>query len=176
MRSLKLGRLPLLLLSGLLLPAAAVAQLPGLGSLGRGRSPGKLTREQGIAIPKVLNPINLMIMHRQELTLTDTQFVQIIAIKRALDSTNAPLMRQLDSVAHVLKAVPIFKEPSRQRRDSLAAGRQLVAEVVADVNDNIADARDKAVVLLSQPQRTTIDQIEEKQREANAAESARGKP
>lgn len=175
MRRLKLGRVPLLLLAGLMLPAAAVAQLPGLGSLGHGRTPGKLARDQGIEIPKVLNPINLMIMHRQDLALTDTQFVQIIAIKRALDSTNAPLMRQLDSVSHVLKGVPIFKEPSRQRRDSLASGRQLVAEVVADVNDNIADARDKAIALLSQSQRTSIDQIEEKQREANA-ESSRGKP
>jgi hypothetical protein len=175
MRRLKLGRVPLLLLAGLALPAAALAQRPGLGNLGRGRTPGRLARDQGIEIPKVLNPINLMIMHRQELALTDTQFVRIIAIKRALDSTNAPLMRQLDSVGHVLKSAPIFSEPSRQRRDSLAAGRQLVAEVVADVNDNIADARDKAIALLSQSQRTSIDQIEEKEREANAA-SSRGKP
>ena len=73
-----------------------------------------------------MNPINLMIEHRQDLALSDTQFMKVIAIKRVLDSTNAPLVRKLDSVQRLFKKAPLFSEPSPQRRDSLAQARALV--------------------------------------------------
>lgn len=112
-----MGGLLRLVCLGLLAPAFALAQRPSLGSLGRGKI-GQLSHEPGIEIPAIVNPVNLLIEHRQELALSDTQFKRVIGIKRALDSTNAPLVRKLDSVARVFKTKPLFTEPSPERRDS----------------------------------------------------------
>ena len=145
-----------------------------MGSMGRGRVPGKPAREPGVEVPKVINAINLMIEHRPDLALTDSQFVRVLSIKRALDSTNAPLLRRVDSVARLFKNAPLFSQPTSQRRDSLAAGQALVRETMADVDDNIADAREKAYALLSSTQLTKAEQIEDQARKAGAS-PARGR-
>lgn len=151
---------------GLLAPAFALAQRPSLGSLGRGKI-GQLSHEPGIEIPAIVNPVNLLIEHRQELALSDTQFKRVIGIKRALDSTNAPLVRKLDSVARVFKTKPLFTEPSPERRDSLAQANYLVRGAKIDIDQNIADAKDRAYALLSASQVVTAGQIEEKARKAS---------
>lgn len=157
-----------LVLFALLVPGLAFAQRPGMG-MGRGRTPGNIARDPGIVVTKPVNMINLLIEHRQELALGDSQFARIIVIKRALDSTNAPFARRLDSLQRLFKPAPLFSEPSPQRRDSLAAARGVVQEMVADIDDNIAEAREKAFMLLSTPQLTIAEQIEEKARKASAA-------
>jgi hypothetical protein len=149
-----------------LLPALVLAQRPGMGGLGRGKI-GTIQRAPGIEIPKTVNPINLMIEHRKDLALSDTQFMKVIAIKRVLDSTNAPLARRLDSVQRVFKTAPLFTDPSPQRRDSLAQAHIVVQGTVIDLEQNFADARDKAYALLSASQRVTAEQIEEKARKAS---------
>jgi hypothetical protein len=149
-----------------LVPALLQAQRSGIGGLGRGKI-GTIAREPGIDIPKTVNPINLMIEHRQELVLSDSQFKKVIAIKRALDSTNAPLVRKLDSVEHVFKKAPLFSQPSAERRDSLADARLLVKGTITDIEQNISEARDKAYALLSASQLVTAGQIEEKARKAS---------
>src|SRR6185436_19489326 len=56
------------------------------------------------------------------LSLTDSQFVRLIALKRTLDSTNVPLLRKIDSVQRLFKnGVPIFSSPSAARLDSRGA-------------------------------------------------------
>jgi hypothetical protein len=160
------------LLAGL--SSTAVAQRPGVGTFGRGRGPGKLTMEDGIEAARPVNPINLLVENRATLALTDTQFKRVIAIKRTLDSTNAPLMRRIDSVERLFKRGPIFSDPSPQRRDSIAAGRAAVKETIADLEDNIADAREKAYALLSASQLPKAEEIEDKARKAGAA-PARGR-
>ena len=168
-----MGQTLRLILALSLMPALALAQRPGIGSIGRGKI-GTLPHEPGIEIPKVVNAINLMIEHRQDLALSDTQFMKVIAIKRVLDSTNAPLVRKLDSVQRLFKKAPLFSEPSPQRRDSLAQARVLVQGTTIDIEQNIADARDKGYALLSASQLVTAEQIEEKARKASAA-PARGR-
>src|SRR6185436_18687671 len=136
---------PLLVLLALL-PGAAFAQrgiLGGRGALTPGRGAGNLAREAGVQIPKYVNSVNLLIEHRQELSLTDSQFVRLVAVKRTLDSTNVPLLRKLDSVQRVFKSdVPIFSSPSAARRDSIAEARAYVNETLAVVRDNIGAARE----------------------------------
>jgi hypothetical protein len=148
-------------------PAIAIAQLPGLGSLGR-RTP-LLKRDPGIDVPAPINIVNLVVQNRQDLALTDTQWVRIIAIKRTLDSTNAPLVRRIDSVARLFKSAPIFSQPTAARRDSIEAGKALVKEVSADIDDNIAEAKDKVFVLLTTPQKERSEQIEDKARKASVS-------
>jgi hypothetical protein len=174
------GRLSRIAFGLALVPSLALAQrgiMPGgsmgTGGVGRrgGRGPGSLAREQGIAIPKIVNAVNLLIENKQALSLTDTQFVRIIAMKRALDSTNAPLMRKLDSVQHVFKGgAPLFGDPSPARRDSLVEARGAILDVQGTVKDNIAAVRDKAYALLSSSQLMKARELEDKAEKAIADE------
>jgi hypothetical protein len=163
-------RLAIVVAAGLasVAPALAAAQLPGIGSIGR-RLPAALKRDSGIVVPQTINVVNLVVQHRQDIALTDTQFVRIIAIKRALDSTNAPLSRRIDSVQRLFKGVPIFTEPTAAHRDSLNAGKAVIKEMTADIDDNIADAKDKMFALLTTPQKEQAEQVEDKARKASAA-------
>jgi hypothetical protein len=132
-------------------PALAFAQRGG--GFGRGgRAPG-ITREPGLTIPKPVNMVNLLIEHRQDVALTDSQFKQIISLKRELDSTNAPQMRRLDSLSRLFRGgTPIFSAQSPTRRDSLAQGRIVMHQVIAIVDDNNSTMRDRAYTLLSDEQ------------------------
>lgn len=155
------------------LASAVAAQRPGIGTFGRGM-PGKLVIDPGIEAPTIVNPVNLLIENRTALALTPSQFKSVIAIKRQLDSINAPLARRIDSVRRVFKPGPVFAEPTRQRRDSIAEARAFVRELAADIEDQIAEAREKAYELLTESQVAKAEQIEEKARRA-AATPARGR-
>lgn len=151
-------------LCSIALPALAGAQRTG--GFGRGRGPGQLMRAPGIGVPEVVNAVNLMIQHRQELALSDTQFARVIVIKRTLDSTNAPLERKLDSVQRLFKSGPIFSQPSPARRDSMAEARGLVQETIGAITDNDATARDQAYAMLSVQQLSTAQSLEAKAEQA----------
>lgn len=156
------------------IPSLVEAQrgIGGLGTIGR-RRPGTIEREPALIVPKQVNVVNLLVEHRQDLALTDSQFTRIIGIKRSLDSANSPLVRRLDSLRSTFKGGPIFSEPSPQRRDSLVAARAIVLEMLADIRDNIVPAREEALALLSPAQFTKAQEIEAKAEKAVAEENKR---
>jgi hypothetical protein len=158
-----------------LVPSLAAGQrgIGGLGSIGR-RRPGNLEREPALVVPKLVNIVNLLVEHRQDLALTDSQFRAVIVVKRSVDSANSPLVRRLDSLQRTFKGGPIFSEPSPERRDSLAAARSVVLEMLADMRDNIAAAREQAFALLSSTQLTKAREIEAAAEKAVADENKRG--
>ena len=163
-------------LFALALPATLVAQgrgiMPGRGGLSPGRGNGSMSRESGIQIPKYANGVNLLIEHRPELALTDSQFTRIISIKRSLDSTNAPLMRKLDSVQRLFKSgTPIFSSPSAAHRDSVSEARTFVGETVGTIRDNIVTWRDRAYATLSSTQLGKARELEERAEKAAADEN-----
>ncbi len=161
----------------LLVPAALVAQRPGIGGFGKGRIPGSLAKEPGIVVPVQVNAVNLLIQHRQEVTLTDSQFVRVIAMKRALDSTNAPVMRKLDSIARLFRGgTPLFSDPSPARRDSLVEARAMVREWTAAVRENNESARDRAYQMLSEMQRSKAQTIEAAAQKAIADDDKKRHP
>ena len=146
----------------------------GRGALPPGRGAGSMSREASIQLPKYANGVNVLIEHRQELQLSDSQFVRLIAAKRVLDSTNAPLLRKLDSVQRLYKSgVPLFSSPSAQRRDSVAESRAFVGETIATVRDNISIARDRAYATLSSTQLSKAQELEAKTEKAIAEENQR---
>jgi hypothetical protein len=153
-----------------LAPAVVAAQGRGFG---RGRGPGNLPHEAGVDVPKQVNVINLLIEHRQELALSDSQFARVIIIKRTVDSTNAPLMRKLDSVQRLFKRAPIFSDPSPARRDSIAEGKAVVHETIAAVREHLDAARDRAYELLSSQQLSKAQDIEAKAQKAIEDEAGR---
>ena len=170
-------RIGIALSMALLAPAALVAQRPGIGGFGKGRIPGSLAKEPGIVVPAQVNAVNLLIQHRLEVALTDSQFVRVIAMKRTLDSTNAPVMRKLDSVARLFRGgTPLFSEPSPARRDSLAEARLMVREWTAVVRENNESARDLAYRLLGEAQRMKAETIEAAAEKAIADEEAKKRP
>jgi len=173
---MRINRAFVLLFLGL--AASADAQrgiMGGRGAMTPGRGPGSLSRDAGIYIPKYANAVNLLLEHRPELALSDSQFTRVIAMKRILDSTNAPLLRKLDSVQRLFRAgTPLFSSPSAARRDSLVDARSLVIETTGTVRDNIAAAREKAYALLSSTQLKKAQEFEEKAERAALAENQKG--
>jgi hypothetical protein len=160
-------------------PASLVAQgrgiMGGRGAMTPGRGGGNIARDPGIYIPKYANIINLLIEHRPDLALSDSQFTRIIGIKRSLDSANAPLLRKLDSVQRLFRAgVPMFSTPSAQRRDSLAEAHSLIIEMIGSIRDNVGAARDKAYAFLSASQVTKAQEIEDKAERAVLEENQKG--
>ncbi|HXD47976.1 MAG TPA: hypothetical protein VN600_04350 [Gemmatimonadaceae bacterium] len=155
-----------------LVPALATAHaqrsIPGLGRSGLGG------HESEIALPKQVNPVNLLIEHRQELALSDTQFARIVVIKRALDSTDLPLLRKMDSVQRLFRKAPLFSDPSPARRDSIAEGRALVREASAALRENIGDARARAFNLLGSRQLPKAEQLTATAQQALDDEESRG--
>jgi hypothetical protein len=149
-----------------LLPSLTLAQrgMGGMGGAGTNgiarRRPGNIEREPGLVVPKQVNAVNLLIEHRQDLALSDSQFAQVAVIKRALDSTNAPLTRKLDSLQRVFKGGPIFSEPTPGRRDSLAEARGVMLEATGVIRDNISAARERAFGQLSPSQVTKAHELE----------------
>jgi hypothetical protein len=140
-----------------------------------GRSPG-IAREEGLQIPKLVNGVNLLIEHRQDLALTDSQFMRIIAVKRSLDSTNAPLMRRLDSIQFLFKGGGIrFGGASGAQRDSLAEAHAVIQETQVALRENISDGHEKAYALLSFTQAGKAQDIEAKAAKA-IADAGKGKP
>lgn len=148
-------------------PAALFAQR-GIGGFGRGRGPGSLQRDPGVVIPAQVNMVNLLLVRRQEVALTDSQWVRILAVKRTLDSANAPLLRRLDSVARLFrKGAPLFAEPTAARRDSLNEARAVVRETALVVGENNSAAREQVYALLDQQQlikARAIEDIENKRK------------
>ena len=157
-------------ITAVILPAALGAQtrVGGMGPDGQKGKPGRLSRDMGITIPKIVNPINLLIEHRLEVALNDTQFTKIVAIKRVLDSTNAPMSRKLDSIARLYKPRPIFSNITRERRDSIAEAHPLVLDLVAGIRENISSAKDSAYSVLSARQLTTAQGLESVAEQANS--------
>jgi hypothetical protein len=147
-----------------LVPSLASAQRGGMGNMGGTgigrRRPGNIEREPGLVVPKQVNAVNLLIEHRQELALSDSQVARVVVIKRALDSTNSPVSRKLDSLQRVFKGGPIFSEPTAARRDSLAEAHTVVTEATGTIRDNIAAARERAFALLSPMQLTKAQELE----------------
>jgi hypothetical protein len=144
-----------------LTPARAIAQR-GVGGMNRGRL-GLPARDPGVTIPKQVNMINLLIERRQEVALSDSQFVKVISLKRVLDSTNAPMLRKLDSVERLFrKGGPIFSEPSPARKDSLAQARNAIREAAVTIHDNNQSFRDRAYELLNIQQLSKAQEIEAK--------------
>ncbi len=159
-RSLGRTRSLIPLVLAIVAPSVAFAQRGmGRGGDNMGSVRNGLTRHEEIDVPKQVNAVNLLIEHRQDLALTDSQMARVVVIKRALDSTNTPLMRKMDSVQRLFKTAPLFTNESPARRDSVAQAKSLVRETVADLQDNLAAGREKAFDLLSSQQRDKADAL-----------------
>jgi hypothetical protein len=98
-----------------------------------------------------VNGVNVILDHQAELALTDSQAIRINAIKRALDSTTAPLLKRVDA-ARARFAPTSGGSPAP--RDSLVRAGAMIQEVMTAVRDSVHAARDRAFALLTPAQLT----------------------
>lgn len=156
------------LISTLLIPAALAAQVSG--RMGAGREFGQSADDPLVSEPRPVNDVSVLIQHRQQLALSDSQFIQLVAIRRSVDSVNFPLERRLDSLLHV-------------ERDASSAFRRLPADTVRHIRDlarstldelaaNIRPATERAHNLLSERQVQMAATFEQQAQEL-AAQQAR---
>jgi len=171
----RLNRMRWRLAVGMLLSVAATRAQAQRG-MGR-RGGGNMMRQTGLVAPKLVNPVNLLIEHRPQLALSDSQFIHLITIKRALDSTNAPLLRRIDSVERLFRGGGlIFSDPSRERRDSLAEGRAVIEQTTAALRESYGFAKEAAFALLDAQQYAKAEDLYAKAEQAIVDEEKAKKP
>lgn len=155
-------------LISLLIPAALAAQVNG--RMAAGREFGQRSDDPLISQPRPVNVVSVLIQHRRQLSLTDSQFTQLVALRRGLDSLNFPLERRLDSLVRVEHdASAAFR---RLPEDSVRSMRDLAKNTLAALAANMEPATDRAHNLLTEQQMTLAEGFETQARDV-AAEQAR---
>jgi hypothetical protein len=133
----------------LLVPLVVRAQLPVRVT---GRGPGSIEMATG-------EPVSFFLEHSHELELTDDQRKRMMDIRRRLRQTNAPWVRQLDSLREF---VGLSLEPEQGRTPrgpALERFQKLSAPVADSMRVNNDAARNEVWAILSELQRTKADSV-----------------
>lgn len=157
----------------------ARAQMPGGrgSSMGIGRSPGRddpAMKEIGPELElRLANGVNIIVAHAKELSLTTDQLARVVLIKRRLDSLNAPLIRELDSLERANRQ---HAEPFHVKGDLPDEGNPAIARTVDALHANLRSAEDDAYEVLSGAQlQQALQRIKEARTNA-ALTTGRDKP
>jgi hypothetical protein len=133
----------------LLVPGVCVAQRGGIGRMNGGRpllQPAILTSD---SIEK-LNPISALIAQRKDLAMTDQQVTQLGGVLSRLDASNAPQLRQLDSVARSMGLSPGTPlGDSEADKERMQAYRNAILPIINDVRDHNDAAAMEALQVFS---------------------------
>jgi hypothetical protein len=152
----------------LMLPAVASAQMGGRGGgMGGGRrgggGDGSMRERRGgqdAAPARPVSVVGLVLDHATELAITDSQRVRLQAIRRTLDSANAPLLARLDSLRPTSR--PINPDDmSQAQRDEVTARRSALATVMEGLRESHAEARKATMDLLAPAQQQRAAELEQ---------------
>jgi len=162
------------LIATLLIPVALAAQVKG--RMGAGREFGQSADDPLVSEPRPVNDVSVLIQHRQQLALSDSQFLQLVSIRRSVDSANFPLERRLDSLLHVERdASSTFR---RLPADTLRHLRDIARSTLDALAANIRPATERAHSLLSDRQvdmAATFEQQAREMAEQEAHDAGRSK-
>ena len=158
----------------------------GFGRGGRGGMGGAGGRGQGTGMRREDPPINtvdLILKRGHDLALTDSQVVQITAVKARQDSSVAALRARLDSLAPGSRGGDLG-EPEEQggagpgsqsddaRRDRMRA-RQ---DAMKGYRDALKQGRDAALAVLEKKQRKQAEKLEGQLKKELESEAPQGAP
>jgi hypothetical protein len=120
-------------------------------------------------------PISFFLEHSKDLELTDSQRASLIEIRRRLRATNAPFMRQLDSLRELVG----LSMETRARlqpgdEEKLARLRRISQPVVDSMRANNQVAQQEARLLLEERQLVKLDSVATAQREGRDGPGRRG--
>jgi hypothetical protein len=110
--------------------------------------------------------------HASELSLADGQRSALEAIRRGVDSANAPLRAQFDSLRPTQRPVN-SRDMGQEEREQMRARRTAVAAVVGRMRDNAAAARERTFAVLSPEQRVRVEALESEARKRSEDEMNR---
>jgi Spy/CpxP family protein refolding chaperone len=105
----------------------------------------------------------LALDHAAELTLADSQQALLASIRRAQDSANRPWIERLEALrpsSH--PANPLDLSPEQQ--EEIAARRLAIAEVMDGMRETNAQARQRAMALLTPEQQEKATRLEDQAR------------
>jgi hypothetical protein len=129
---------------------ASSSSTPGYGTAGGGR-------DRLASLPTSVAAVALA--HGDALALTEAQRASLRAIQRGVDSANAPLRAQLDSLRPTQRPVN-SRDMSEEQRQAMNARRTAVRAVVAQMRDNGTAVRERALAVLTPEQRTQAESLE----------------
>ena len=119
----------------------------------------------GKPVPVVpVNVARTVIEHEGDFALTDSQRTQIILIGRRLDSTAAPLLKQIDSLKPTWRPAGGINDLSPEQRDQLVASRKAQFAVIDSLTPAFAKAREQVMTVLDPEQRERAEKLEKNAR------------
>jgi hypothetical protein len=148
-----------------LLPAMAKAQIAV-----RHGPDGPFGDEPIPVVP--VNVAKAIIENDKDMALSDSQRVQLVLIRKQLDSLNAPLFARLDSVRPSWRPAGGLNDLSQEQRDQLVTQRKAQNAVIALMTPNFAKARERVLAVLTPEQQERANKIEKNARK-RAEEAAR---
>lgn len=141
------------LVASILLAACASGGSPRDGDIGRAQGRGR----PALALP--VSAAALALDHASELSLAESQRNTLEAIRHSVDSANAPLRVQLDSLRPTQRPVN-SRDMGPEERQQMTARRTAIAAVVAHMRDNAAATRERTFAVLTPEQRTRVEALE----------------
>jgi hypothetical protein len=129
---------------------------------------------EAIAEPPHLPPTvaSLVLDHAAQLSLADSQRVVLESIRHTQDSANRPWLQRLDSLRP--RARPVNPDDlSQEQRDEIDARRKAVTEVMGQMRETNAVARQRVMALLNPTQQKQAAELEEAARKKAEEEGQR---
>jgi hypothetical protein len=146
------------LVASILLAACASGGSPSDGDIVRsGDGRPQARGRAALALP--VSAAALALDHASELSLADGQRGALEAIRRSVDSANAPLRVQLDSLRPTQRPVN-SRDMGPEERAQMNARRTAIAAVVGRMRDNAAATRERTFAVLTPEQRTRVEALE----------------
>jgi Spy/CpxP family protein refolding chaperone len=145
------------------------------GQRNDGESNNNSSQDVGVtgAPPMPLPVAALAIEHAAELKLTDAQSTALATIRHSQDSTNAPLLRVLDSLRPRSRPANGPDDLSAEQRQVIDERRAAITPVLEAVRETNAEARIKVMALLDPDQQKRAAEFEEEARKKVEAEGKR---
>ena len=107
-----------------------------------------------------VSEVTVALDHANELVLTDAQRFSLTAIRRGLDSANAPLRVRLDSLNPSQRPVNP-RDLSQEQRDAIRVRRAAAEAIMKDFEANNAAVRPRVFALLTEEQRKRVTELTE---------------
>jgi hypothetical protein len=142
--------------------AVALAVLAACAS-GGGVESSRHPAEPPIDFAPPVSPAIIALDHAAELGLTDAQRASLTAIRRGLDSANAPLRLRLDSLRPTQRPVNP-RDLSQEQRESIRTRRTAVGAVMAEWSAHNAEVRPRVLAVLTPEQQQRVVVLEEEVR------------
>ena len=105
--------------------------------------------------------------HASDLALTDAQRASLVAIRRGLDSANAPLRVRLDSLNPSQHPVNP-RDLSQEQRDAIRVRRTAAEAIMKAWDANNAAVRPRVMAVLGEDQQKRVRDLTEEVRQRNA--------